>query len=89
MNNKTIKNLLFVGSSSKDEGTKKQAALVADLFSNDEKAWKLCNPEIPAYESFKDEVSILYYLLTEYEKKIFSLLDRKVLTKKAAYLMIK
>lgn len=89
MNNKTIKNLLFVGSSSKDEGTRKQAALVANLFTNDEEAWKLCSLEVPAYEFFKDEVRILYHLLNEYEKKIFSLLDRKILTKKAAFLMLK
>lgn len=89
MNNKTIKNLLFVGSSSKDEGTRKQAAFVANLFSNDSEAWKLYNPIVPAYEFFKDEVRILYHLLNEYEKKILDLLNRKVLTKKAAFLMLK
>jgi len=86
MNNKTIKNLLFIGSSSKDEGTKKQAALVANLFSNDEEAWKLLPDYMPAYE---DEVRILYHYMNDYEKKIFNLLDRKVLTKKAAFLMLK
>lgn len=89
MNNKTIKNLLFVGSSSKDEGTRKQAALVANLFSNDEKAWKLLPDYMPAYEFFKDEVRTLYHFMNEYEKKIFDLLDKKVLTKKAAFLMLK
>ena len=77
MNNKTIKNPLFIGSSSKDEGTRKQAAFVASLFSNDSEAWKLYNPIVPAYEFFKDEV------------RIFNLLNRKVLTKKAAFLMLK
>ena len=89
MNNKTIKNLLFIGSSSKDEGTRKQAALVAKLHSNDSEAWKLCSSEVPAYEFFKDEVRILYHFMNEYEKKIFSLLDRKILTKKAVFLMLK
>ena len=89
MNNKTIKNLLFIGSSSKDEGTRKQAAFVASLFSNDEEAWKLYNPIVPAYEFFKDEVRILYHFMDDYEKKIFNLLNRKVLTKKAAFLMLK
>lgn len=89
MNNKTIKNLLFIGSSSKDEGTRKQAALVANLFSNDEEAWKLCSSEVPAYEFFKDEVRILYHYMNDYEKKILDLLNRKVLTKKAAFLMLK
>ena len=89
MNNKTIKNLLFIGSSSKDEGTRKQATLVANLFTNDSETWKLCSPEVPAYEFFKDEVRILYNLLNEYEKKILDLLNRKVLTKKAAFLMLK
>lgn len=89
MNNKTIKNLLFVGSSSKDEGIRKQTSLVANLFTNDEEAWKLCSPEVPAYEFFKDEVRILYHFMNEYEKKIFDLLNRKILTKKAAFLMLK
>jgi hypothetical protein len=89
MNNKTIKNLLFVGSSSKDEGTRKQAALVANLFSNDEEAWKLLPDYMPAYEFFRDEVRILYHVMNDYEKKIFKLLDKKVLNKRGAYLMLK
>ena len=89
MNNKTIKNLLFVGSSSKDEGTRKQAAFVANLFSNDEEAWKCLPDYMPAYEFFKDEVRILYHYMNDYEKKITELLNRKVLTKRAAFLMLK
>ena len=89
MNNKTIKNLLFIGSSSKDEGTRKQAAFVANLFSNDSEAWKYQPDYMPAYEFFKDEVRILYHVMNGYEQQIFKLLDKKVLTKKAAFLMLK
>ena len=89
MNNKTIKNLLFVGSSSKDEGTRKQAALVANLMQNDKEAWKLLPDYMPAYEFFRDEVRILYHFMNDYEQKIFKLLDKKVLNKRGAFLMLK
>lgn len=89
MNDKTIKNLLFVGSSSKDEGTRKQAALVANLMQNDKEAWKLLPDYMPAYKFFRDEVRILYHFMNDYEQKIFKLLDKKVLNKRGAFLMLK
>lgn len=89
MNDKTIKNLLFVGSSSKDEGTRKQSTFVANLMQNDKEAWK-CQPDyMPAYEFFKDEVRILYHIMNDYEQQIFKLLDKKVLNKRAAKMMLK
>ncbi len=89
MNSKTIKNLLFIGSSSKDENTRKQAALVDNLMQNDKEAWKLLPDYMPAYEFFKDEVRTLYHIMNDYEQQIFKLLDKKVLNKRAAKMMLK
>lgn len=89
MNNKTIKNLLFVGSSSKDEDTRKQSTFVANLMQNDKEAWKLLPDYMPAYEFFKNEVRILYHIMNDYEQQIFKLLDKKVLNKRAAKMMLK